>query len=230
MRARLPLVLAMVGLLLVVVVSARGTSAIEAGPTTLFRGTLPTLPNSTNDQDQRFGAVVSTVSGIGVAGLILICGAAMLFGFAIVLAGLVGSRRRKLGLPDPVIRSEDEDRGTDTASVSARLAGGVRAAQAALRQRFAGPPSDAVVAAWLALETAAADVGVPRLPAQTPTEFTSAVLATYTDRDDALDQLRALYQRARFGLDHEIAQADAEAAADALDRVLERLDPRAVAR
>jgi hypothetical protein len=36
-----------------------------------------------------------------------------------------------------------------------------------------GRPIDAVVAAWLALEEAAASSGVRRSPAQTPTEFTA---------------------------------------------------------
>lgn len=59
-------------------------------------------------------------------------------------------------------------------------------------------PVDAVVAAWLALEEAAASSGVRRSPAQTPTEFTVAVLER-TDADpDATSELLALYHRARF--------------------------------
>ncbi|MPV38492.1 DUF4129 domain-containing protein [Georgenia subflava] len=59
-------------------------------------------------------------------------------------------------------------------------------------------PRDAVVAAWLALEAAAAGSGASRQPAQTPTEFTTTVLdATGADRE-AVDTLLRLYLRARF--------------------------------
>ncbi|GGM28138.1 hypothetical protein GCM10010102_24890 [Promicromonospora citrea] len=59
-------------------------------------------------------------------------------------------------------------------------------------------PRDAVVAAWVALEDAAARAGTRRDPAQTPTEFTTAVLATTPAPPDAVTRLRTLYQRARF--------------------------------
>lgn len=60
-------------------------------------------------------------------------------------------------------------------------------------------PADAVVAAWVELERAAAGSGVRREPASTATEFTVAVLdATPADRD-ATRTLLGLYLRARFG-------------------------------
>ena len=61
-----------------------------------------------------------------------------------------------------------------------------------------GDPTDVIVAAWLALEEAAALIGSPRGAADTPTEFTAAVLAhTPADRI-AVGQLLQLYHRARF--------------------------------
>lgn len=59
-------------------------------------------------------------------------------------------------------------------------------------------PRDAVVAAWVALEEAAERAGTRRDPAQTPTEFTSTVLAATPAPPDAVTRLRTLYQRARF--------------------------------
>ncbi|MFE7506325.1 DUF4129 domain-containing protein [Promicromonospora sp. NPDC057488] len=59
-------------------------------------------------------------------------------------------------------------------------------------------PRDAVVAAWVALEEAAERAGTRRDPAQTPTEFTSTVLAATPAPPDATARLRTLYQRARF--------------------------------
>lgn len=59
-------------------------------------------------------------------------------------------------------------------------------------------PRDAVVAAWVALEEAAARAGTSRDPAQTPTEFTTSVLAATPAPPPAVTRLRTLYQRARF--------------------------------
>lgn len=59
-------------------------------------------------------------------------------------------------------------------------------------------PTDAVLAAWVALEQAAGRSGVPRRPADTPTEFTVEVLtATPADRY-AVTTLLGLYHQARF--------------------------------
>lgn len=59
-------------------------------------------------------------------------------------------------------------------------------------------PRDAVVAAWVALEEAAARAGAHRDPAQTPTEFAGTVLANTPAPPAAVARLRTLYQRARF--------------------------------
>jgi hypothetical protein len=63
-------------------------------------------------------------------------------------------------------------------------------------------PRDAVVACWLRLEEGAAAAGVRRLPAQTPTEFTTALLSALVPGEAeraALEELRRLYAQARFG-------------------------------
>ena len=63
-------------------------------------------------------------------------------------------------------------------------------------------PRDAVIACWLRLEEGADAAGLPRLPAQTPTEFTSVLLAGLLPGETeqaALEDLRRLYARARFG-------------------------------
>ena len=59
-------------------------------------------------------------------------------------------------------------------------------------------PGDAVIAAWLSLEDAAAESGVRRHPAQTPTEFTLAILRSTRADADATRELLALYHLARF--------------------------------
>lgn len=58
---------------------------------------------------------------------------------------------------------------------------------------------DAVVRAWLGLEETAEDAGVARAPSETPTEFTTRLLARVPADRAAVDVLRSLYSRARFG-------------------------------
>ena len=89
-------------------------------------------------------------------------------------------------------------------------------ALAAAEQELTDPahrePRDAVIACWLRLEEGAAAAGVPRLPAQTPTEFTATLLAGLLPGEPeqaALEDLRRLYAQARFGssaLDADAAQ------------------------
>jgi hypothetical protein len=75
-------------------------------------------------------------------------------------------------------------------------------AAAAEQLRSAARPVDAVIAAWVRLEEAAAASGLPREPASTPTEFTLAVLdRTHADRSSTR-VLLDLYLRARFGDEH----------------------------
>lgn len=77
---------------------------------------------------------------------------------------------------------------------------GVADADVALR-RFARP-ADAVIAAWVRLEEAAAHSGVRRDPAATPTEFTLTVLDAAPVDPQATRVLLELYLRARFGGEH----------------------------
>jgi hypothetical protein len=94
----------------------------------------------------------------------------------------------------------------------------------------AATPSDAVVLAWLELEAAAARCGAARDPAQTPTEFTAALLAATRAPGPATATLRGLYQRVRFGGEAATPQsvAAARAALEAIARALEP-DPAAAA-
>jgi hypothetical protein len=93
---------------------------------------------------------------------------------------------------------------------------GLRGAHAHLQTRVR--PADAVLAAWVALETAAEQSGIARHPASTPTEFTVAVLdRTRADRA-ATRTLLTLYLRARFS-DEPISRDDVTAATAAVRRL-----------
>jgi hypothetical protein len=73
---------------------------------------------------------------------------------------------------------------------------GVALAQAALLEVV--EPDDAIIAAWMAVESAAEQSGVARDRAQTPTEFTVAVLRRTSADADAIAGLLRLYHLARF--------------------------------
>lgn len=107
----------------------------------------------------------------------------------------------------------------DPSDEAAGLRDGARSAATAL----AGPAPDAaaaVIAAWLALESAAAGSGAPRTPAQTPTEFTAALLRRHHADEEAVATLLGLYHRARFAPRPDLGPDDVQRARRALDLVV----------
>ncbi|SDC16769.1 protein of unknown function [Sanguibacter gelidistatuariae] len=80
--------------------------------------------------------------------------------------------------------------------------------------------TDAIIAAWLALEDAAVRSGATRGAAQTPTEFTVAVLGTTPASPQAVTELLGLYHLARFA-HTDMTAAQVAAAGAALRRLTE---------
>jgi hypothetical protein len=76
----------------------------------------------------------------------------------------------------------------------------IRSAQARMALLETGEPRNAIVAAWLDLETSAASSGLPRHPSETSTEYTSRVIGTWRVDPDRLADLAQLYREARFSL------------------------------
>ena len=119
----------------------------------------------------------------------------------------------------PEIDETGLDAVPDEPSVASLRAG---LTEAAARLRQGGEPSDAVIAAWVALEDAARRSGVRRDPAATPTEFALEVLGRTAADRHATRSLLARYERVRFsGLpvtddDVEDAAADLEVLAATL--------------
>jgi len=104
-----------------------------------------------------------------------------------------------------------------TAMVSAVQSSIKQAREILLRSRSErGTAAQAIVDAWATLEEGAKVVGKQRDPAQTPTEFTVALLQDVSGADDDCAELLALYHRARFGgrdvtdalTETEVARAD----------------------
>jgi hypothetical protein len=84
-------------------------------------------------------------------------------------------------------------------------------------------PRDAIILAWLGLQEAAEDSGMPRRGPETPTEFTTRVFTTLRSDGTAVDvaaadELLALYLRARFD-SHPTSDKDVGAARSAIARL-----------
>lgn len=86
-------------------------------------------------------------------------------------------------------------------------------------------PRDAVVAAWVELENAAARHGWERDPAETSTEFTAHLLAVSPAPAEAIATLRRLYQHARFAA-HPVTGDDVLSARAALESIARELEKR----
>ena len=84
-------------------------------------------------------------------------------------------------------------------------------------------PDDAIISAWMTLEGAAADAGVRRRPAQTPTEFAVAILDRTVADSEATQRLLALYRRARFS-QHPSTREDVAEAVRCLRVLMESWD------
>lgn len=117
------------------------------------------------------------------------------------------------------------DGGVDPRLLDAILRG-IREAGAALeRPSPGGDEHDAVIRCWLALEDAGARVGTARDPAQTPTEFTAALLTSQQADPEATGELLSLYHRARFG-SAAPSPGTVHAARDAVRRIAASLEDR----
>lgn len=91
----------------------------------------------------------------------------------------------------------------------------VDAARAALS---GGSPRNAIVACWVQLESDAATAGLPRLAAETPTEYVERVVGASSVDPVPIGELAALYREARFSR-HELRDDHRKRAFAALDRV-----------
>ena len=93
-----------------------------------------------------------------------------------------------------------------------------------LQRDLASIDVDAVVAAWVELEKAAARHGWEREPAQTTTEFTAHLLAVSPAPTHHTTTLRRLYQHARFA-HHPVTPHHVATARTALEAIARELTP-----
>ncbi|WP_018683255.1 DUF4129 domain-containing protein [Actinokineospora enzanensis] len=220
MPSRLPPPLVVTALLVLAVVAARGESAIPTGTGDSPRPDPAPAPVATPAEPVDRHPVLDLISGLSAGVLLLVVAAMLVVGLAGILAALAGVRRRRVRLALPEAGPVDLDAPADGTATARALAGAAHTARLKLSEHADGvETADAIIAAWLVLERAAAGLGTPRAPHQTPTEFTAVVLAEHDADADALADLRGVYQRARFGRANVITQSDVLAAIDALNRV-----------
>ncbi|PSL06898.1 uncharacterized protein DUF4129 [Haloactinopolyspora alba] len=143
----------------------------------------------------------------------------------LVLRRWPARRRRRTG---PAVVGGHVDEPLD---VARELRDGVRAAGSALdRPDTSRTGAQAVVDAWLALERAAAGADTARAPAQTPSEFTAALLRRHHADEESTTTLLALYHRARFSPNPGITDDDVAAARQALRTMVDTIAPEQAAR
>lgn len=229
-----PAVLAVVGLAVVVVLG----SAV-AGPWVvtgrqvswdLFPGqSFPTSaaqsPPSSNHAAVSPPVAASPVLGVVARVIVGLAAVALVALLVVVTVGLV--RRARAALEQRAAEPEPMAPGTDGVDLDEAHLPALRAAVARAGQHLddAVPPGDAVISAWVALELAAEQTGVPRALAATPTEFTVAVLdATRVDAT-AIRTLLELYLAARFS-DNPLNAGDVERARTSLRTLAEGLERR----
>ncbi|MFC0431783.1 DUF4129 domain-containing protein [Kutzneria buriramensis] len=213
-----PRVLALAALLLLAVVAARGATSFTLDPLRLT-GRAQNQILQTNQDQLRGNAATNPIPYVSL--LLTVTG--LLLTVAAVISLLAMIARRKRVRITAVPGREETAEGGAYGSLAPLVRAG-RQALARLRAHEGGPPSDRVIAAWLSLEHAAMETGTERQPHETPTEFVGSVLAGHEVNREALDRLRRLYGRARFGVEGVMTEADAEAAGDALDRIITDLE------
>ena len=136
---------------------------------------------------------------IALVQIVLVLSAAIVL--AVLIRVLIGLWRR------PHITLHD-DPAFEIPDVPVEL---LRSAEQRVSMLRTGTPRNAIVAAWLDLETTVAATGLPRDPAETSTEFTERVIRTWDIDRLRLGDLAALYREARFSV-HELDESHRERA------------------
>jgi hypothetical protein len=222
--------LVVAGLVLVAGLAAVGRSPVRRGPGLLdnLGGAAPQAVTAAQAPPAGpSGAPGGAVADLAAGGLVL-----LLIYFAVLLViGVVGfvamidaSRRRRVrGGPTAPVPAPAESDGAQRA----RLRAATAAAMSTMDELAPGDADDAVIAAWLLIERAAGELGTPRAPHQTATEYAADVLAGQHVDERALTALRVRYQRARYG--GRLSAADVDAARAALGALERELRPAGAA-
>ncbi|MEO6996506.1 MAG: DUF4129 domain-containing protein [Terracoccus sp.] len=182
------LLVASLGAPLVIVSRPVNTDAAAQAPVL----TLPTLPTPTTTTTSTTGPAEGTSSLSAVFGVLLaVLGVAVA---VLIISLIVAAIRSAFRRPSLTRHTE----ATFAAPpVPDELLGG---AQKRLELLETGEPRNAIVAAWLDLEQAAGETGLPRERAETSTEYTARVIGAWEVDPARLGDLAGLYREARFSV------------------------------
>jgi hypothetical protein len=221
MKTRLPVLLTLGAFLVLAAVVARGSSSVPVGTgKPLFAWLkLPSITLSSDPGVATNSGAPLTGSWATIAGWAIVALPLVLLLAAIAAALIIAMRMRKIGPPTPVVKATDAVLASTEASASQLLRAATQA-RATLNQHRGGPPSDAVIAAWVRLEEVAEGNGNHRFAYQTSSEFSGVLAERYQGVGQGLDELRGLYQRARFGAPGTVGASEAAAAHAALDGIV----------
>ncbi len=150
--------------------------------------TRTTTPTATATETSDIGWDPSALLGVLLQFVLAVVILSVLLG-AVLLVQAVVRRRPQL------VEAEDADFAVPP--VPEEL---LRSAADRMALLEAGEPRNAIVAAWLDLESAAGASGLARHPSETSTEYTARVLGTWPVDRDRLADLAQLYREARFSL------------------------------
>ena len=214
-RTRTIVIAAVVAMLVLVLAASSGSSPIWESPSTDDSGgELVGDPPAETIQPQEpveegrrhppgwFDAVARILAVVLAAGLALVAiGAATLTVLPSLRRPSIRRRRR-----DAVPLPEVDERVVELDVVAARAA------------LATGTPRNAIVACWMQLESDAEQAGLPRLAAETPTEYVERVIAHSSVDRAPIAELAGLYREARFSR-HELGDDHRARAVAALDRV-----------
>ncbi len=182
------LLIASLGAPLVIVSRPVNTDAASQAPAL----TLPPLPTPSTTTTSSTGPAQGTSSLSAIFGVLLaVLGVAVaVLIISLIVAAIRSAFRR------PSLTSHTE--ATFAAPpVPDELLGG---AWKRLELLETGEPRNAIVAAWLDLERAAGETGLPRDRAETSTEYTARVIGVWEVDPARLGDLAALYREARFSV------------------------------
>ena len=227
-RASTLAVASVVGTALLVVVLAIWASAI--GPGTVLRGhgpspdgtptatdsTASSSPDAETPADEKHRA---TPSWLGVVAFLASAAAAVAVVVLLPLLLRKGVRRWRTRRFRRRRRDAADDVEFEVIEPPARVAREILAdADEQRRSLLEGAPRNAVVACWHRFETQAAAAGLERHVWETSSEYTMRVLDLVDAYEPAVSGLAALYREARFS-DHDLTEAERQAALDALDTI-----------
>lgn len=181
-------------------------------PTAVETATTTTTPPAAESAAWYLALLVGVVLHVLLALVVL----AVLFTLAVAVQAAIRRRPRMV---------ETGDGSITVPPVPEEL---LRSAATRMALLESGEPRNAIVAAWLDLESAAAESGLPRHPAETSTEYTTRVIGTWPVDRERLSDLAELYREARFSL-HRLGEAERHRALAALQVLHGDLDRAATA-